>query len=374
MSKSENELISRFEEELRLRATSKTGRSGTTEKVLTDAFRFYDLNNSGFVDLNVFKQVVLIKMSLTQFSESVIEHVYQVYSRATGRLNYKEFISDLFDNQGGRMSMTSKGESKPVKEGDEDPLSLKRLFEFVGYKLRKKGVSSFFKLYRDLCPSRRSPGVVNQSQLIVALRKFELNVGSDDIRKMIGSLTQSTANDFFSKLTDNSFPLFRDQLAQGLFRRLDFNNSGSISISLLKDLLSTRHSSLVKDGRFSAEELETEMSVFLDEFAKFNQEGVMEMESFMLMFSLLNIYFNNVGHTASFFEGCFKLTELPRTLTDLPANGTSQPNVIGSKSMLSGGVFTQSSKVDDLLQELSSQVRSRGNRGFISLYRTLRAH
>jgi Ca2+-binding EF-hand superfamily protein len=99
---------------------SQRVKSNNTEmNILSNAFKFYDLANSGICNRSQWIKTIG-KIGLSGFSERDLSLLFDIYdSQAKGSLDYRVFISDLFKykprNQvGPKISL-------PIRENYDEP-------------------------------------------------------------------------------------------------------------------------------------------------------------------------------------------------------------------------------------------------------------
>ena len=86
----------RFETELRERLEIKSSLSTSAEVILIRAFRYFDLNNSGSVDVNEFYKAIE-KIGVTMPDRDAVNNLFYEYDKdKSGSLDYKEFTSGVF--------------------------------------------------------------------------------------------------------------------------------------------------------------------------------------------------------------------------------------------------------------------------------------
>lgn len=87
-----------FEKDLKHKLILKSTSHITEEGVLLKAFKYFDLNNSGTVNKKQFV-ATLEKIGLAIDNQEDIDQLFEYYdSSKTGKLDYKNFISMMYNN------------------------------------------------------------------------------------------------------------------------------------------------------------------------------------------------------------------------------------------------------------------------------------
>ena len=91
-------MIKVFEKELKNKVAMKTSGRLTEESVLLKAFKYFDLDNTGYCDQKKFIQT-LLKIGITGFSDDNLREIYNYYSNGNPDIDYKEYVGILYNNQ-----------------------------------------------------------------------------------------------------------------------------------------------------------------------------------------------------------------------------------------------------------------------------------
>ena len=88
-----------FERELKKKLAMKASGYTTEENILLRAFKYFDLDNSGFCNEKEFIQTIQ-KIGITGFSDENLSELFKDYDiDKNGKISYKEFVGILFNNQ-----------------------------------------------------------------------------------------------------------------------------------------------------------------------------------------------------------------------------------------------------------------------------------
>ena len=88
-----------FITELKNKLSQKSYGSNIEEMVLLRAFKYFDLQNTGFCSKDIFTRTML-KIGITSLSDIEIAELFeQFHPNQDGLLDYKEFVSNLYSNK-----------------------------------------------------------------------------------------------------------------------------------------------------------------------------------------------------------------------------------------------------------------------------------
>ena len=378
------QLLSKFEADLKYRVELKTSPSNSPEKVLLEAFKHFDIGKRGEVDFKVFLQVITVRLNIITISEPDLLNIFNHYNHNGQLLNYREFISQIYNIQmnisqhnmqinNSQFSNDNKSFTNNKFDLISDEGTVKKNIEYIIYKLRGFDLSSFFKLYKELFEHKMNENDISQSQLTVALKKLSIEISSDEIYKLFASLSNKqpllTINRLFESLLVN-FTETRKNLVKIAFSKFDYTSSGKVSLQLLRELFNAKNSFSVKEGRQTIEETVIQFNSLLDNFTKINTtQFVVSANQFTQLFSFISAYFRDEKEFNNFVENCFRYNELPRSTTSVRNEKLFKP-----ESKLLEDLSIRTSDLGDLFTVLIDQLSLRGGKGFILFYKSLKCH
>ena len=72
-------LLSKFQKELKHKIEIRSNRKNPPEKLLVDAFKYYDSKKTELADFNLFSKIVQIKFGVNIFSEEELTMIFDHY-------------------------------------------------------------------------------------------------------------------------------------------------------------------------------------------------------------------------------------------------------------------------------------------------------
>ena len=91
--------IHRFEKELKNKLALKIKGNSREETLLLNAFKFTDLSDTGFANPDKFLRT-LTKLGINIVNKENVLDIFNLYDKErTGRINYRDFITEIFTPQ-----------------------------------------------------------------------------------------------------------------------------------------------------------------------------------------------------------------------------------------------------------------------------------
>ena len=110
-------LKSRFEKALKTKLLYKTSGHMTEEVLLLKNFKYFDEDETNETNIDTFLKVIA-KVGVLSLSEEELIQIFNYYSKGKKYLNYKDFISLIFNNQSLKDN-TKKNEQDEEKEKEK---------------------------------------------------------------------------------------------------------------------------------------------------------------------------------------------------------------------------------------------------------------
>lgn len=366
-----------FSRELKKRVELKTGPATSSEKVLLDAFKYFDLNGTGLANLKSFVQVMKMKVGITSQTEDDLAVIFADYSQNKPTINYRELISRLFESQ---MNLSLK-EPSTLRESnhlirDKNDLIvseelIRKNIEYIIYKLRSFKHAAFLNLFRELRTAQVSENEISQSAFTMVLKKLNIEINSDEIQRIFYFIAvdkQLMPIDRFIDLLLRNFSHERRNSAQNSFAKFDYMSTGKVSLQLIKDLFNGRNTFPVREGRLSAEEMAQQFAELTDNFTKYNGNNfIVDAVQFGFLFSFISAYIKEDKEFYHFVDNCFRYSELPRAQGSIRQTGKPNAQVMDDLTI-------RTCQLEDIFNALTEQLNSRGNRGYINFYKALKCN
>ena len=264
-------LKSRFEKDLKNKLLFKTSPHMTEEILLLKNFKYFDEDNTDKCDIDTFLKVIA-KVGVLSFGEQDLKQLFNYYAQGQQYLDYKDFIGQVFDNESlkhrAQQGSESKNRGKPNKneeyeqpqqeyepesealppqnENEElDPID--ELILRVRNRLSQRGISNLINL-EARC---RELDENNEQELDIKMfaqicHEFDFGLTEDDIDELFLSFDKEERGmvnyDDFIRILRGELNDKRKDLVQNVFKHLDVNNKGALTVDELLDLYNPRQS------------------------------------------------------------------------------------------------------------------------------------
>ena len=374
----------KFIKELKSKLNQKCYGNTSEETVLIRAFKYFDLDNTGFSDIDTFLKTVK-KIGITSLKDEEIYEIFSLFdTEQKGEIDYREFVSELFGNKslskkkkGGQNEIEESAPKSEIKsEIGEKKENLKantpeEILNLMREKLNQRGV-------QGICSIARNFRIVdeNNSQTIDFYEFKQVcnmyNFGLDDNQlKIIFSYFDSENTgeidyDEFIRTIRGEMNEFRQNLVQKVFDKLDAKKTGEISFKELNSQYNVKNHPDVLSGKINEEEA---LKEFMDTFQEtYNYLCGTESNNIITIEEFLE-YYENVSMTIDedeYFEYLLNNT-WNLGLNTKYKNEIEQQNII--KENIEEPKEDLNSKQEQALIKFIKEIRNLGTTSLISLMR-----
>lgn len=368
--------LNNFLAQLKKRVELKTGPSGSPEKTLLDAFKYFDLSGAGTASKKSFVQVMKIRIGITSTSEEELERLYGELAESQHALNYRQFISRVFDS---KVNLSLRDPPLPPEptylSKDKADLvlneeMLKKTLDYIVYKLRAQKLTAFLAFSKELRTAEVQTGELSQGGLAVALKRVAVDVSSEEITRIFYHLSgdkNSIKTDRFLDLLTKNFGAERRAVVAGAFAKFDYSATGKVSLQLVKELFSPKQTFAVREGRLGPEEMGGQFSDLLDTFSQTNNTFVVDSSKFEQLFSFVSAYYREDKEFVHFLENSFRFSDLPQPVGSIRNADRGNAAKLDDLSIRTAGL-------DDIFGQLVEQLSAKGNRAYISFLKALKCN
>ena len=291
--------------ELKNKLSQKSYGSTIEEVVLLRAFKYFDLQNTGFCSKEIFTKTML-KIGITSLSDLEISELFDQFNpNRDGLLDYKEFVSNLYSNK----SLSSKKKSPQTQDQPQIQVpDTKEIQKNLSKKefLNQTPVEKILNQIREKIASRGIKGVCsiaryfrivdeNNTQTIdfkefkKCCEQFQLNLTDNEIQIAFVSFDRDNTGeidyDEFLRTIRGDMNDFRRNLVNQVFNKLDINGNGEISFEELHAKYSAKNHPEVLSGKKTEEEVLKEfMDTFQDTYNYLcgtETDNIITLEEFM---------------------------------------------------------------------------------------------
>lgn len=306
-----NELKEIFEYELKTKLSEKAKTSISEQKTLLNCFKYYDINNEGFADESRWINSIL-RTGITGFSHNDLEKLYKSYvSNPSDSINYQNFCDYIFGRENvGKISYANIRNNKmkndmrdnnyyirnnfqniDLNKYNRNYLNKNREYENVSNKnqgnnyelliekLKEKintnNGMTYYTLIKNLkANEEKLSQTVSLDELSISLQQLHLNISSNDIYELFNYLDSEkigriSTSDILNLITEPINEKRTIYLVK-VFKSIDSDKKGEISINKLKNIFNAKNHPDVSDNIRNEDEIYNQFCYTLDIFIRFN--------------------------------------------------------------------------------------------------------
>ena len=306
-----NELKEIFEYELKTKLSEKAKTSISEQKTLLNCFKYYDINNEGFADESRWINSIL-RTGITGFSHNDLEKLYKSYvSNPSDSINYQNFCDYIFGRENvGKISYANIRNNKmkndmrdnnyfirnnfqniDLNKYNRNYLNKNREYENVSNKnqgnnyelliekLKEKintnNGMTYYTLIKNLkANEEKLSQTVSLDELSISLQQLHLNISSNDIYELFNYLDSEkigriSTSDILNLITEPINEKRKIYLVK-VFKSIDSDKKGEISINKLKNIFNAKNHPDVSDNIRNEDEIYNQFCYTLDIFIRFN--------------------------------------------------------------------------------------------------------
>ena len=265
-----DQLKKQFEKDLKTKLLYKTSGHMTEEIPLLKNFKYFDEDNTNKCDAATFFQVIS-KVGVLNLSEEQLNQLFDLYSNGQRYLNYKDFIGEVFNNESLKNKKGNQIEKEQVQnieqnenENEEEMDPIDELILKIRNRLSKRGLRNLIRMegrFRELDENNEQE--LDLKSFGQICHEFDLGLNDDEIEELFVSFDKEERGmvnyDDFIRILRGELNDKRKELVQNVFKHLDIDNKGELTVEELLNLYNPRQSLECVEQRKSEEEA---MSIF----------------------------------------------------------------------------------------------------------------
>ena len=271
----------KFIKELKSKLNQKCYGNTSEETVLIRAFKYFDLDNTGFSDYDSFLNTVR-KIGITSLNDEEIAEIFSLYDEEKkGEIDYREFVSELFGNKSlSKKNKSSqieleesaqKNEIKPELEERNENLkeyTPEEILNIMREKLNERGVQGICSIARNFrIVDENNSQTIDFFEFKQVCNMFNFGLNDTQLKNIFDNFdTENTGEidyDEFIRTIRGEMNEFRQNLVQKVFEKLDIKKTGEISFKELNSNYNFKNHPDVLSGKISEEEA---LKEFMDTF------------------------------------------------------------------------------------------------------------
>ena len=273
-------LRQRFEKDLKSKLLLKSSGQAQEDLLLLKCFRYCDSNETGKCDKDTFAQA-LTKVGFYGFTDTELDKLFFLYSNNQEFLDYKNFVGVLFRNP-SLMNQEEEEEENKNDQNEEEQNEEEQnegeqneeqdLIEMIIMRLRnilsKRGIANLISIetgFRNIDTENEQE--VDYSTFKTVCEQFNFELNEEECKELFLAFTKEESTkvnyDEFIRILRGELLEKRKQLVENVFKNIDKDNKGGVSVDELIQLYNPKGS---YEFLYNKEDEENAKKIFEDTF------------------------------------------------------------------------------------------------------------
>jgi Ca2+-binding EF-hand superfamily protein len=361
----------KFEKELVLKLQQKSTAHVSEETILMRSFKYFDLDNSGFVSFEEWIRAIE-KIGVVLPEGTNLREIFTLYDTdSSGELDYREFIAGVFgeNSASGKFLAPQKASSPAIQQ--QGLLSLEKLRE----RLLARGARGIIGLAKQFhIMDDNDSKTIDFQEFSKVVRDFRVDLNEQERQAVFNLIDRNRSGeiDYDELLRAVRGPMnnFRKALVSKAFDKLDADGSGVIDINDIRRFYNAKAHPNVRSGKLTEDEV---LGEFLETFETHHNicggnDRVVTREEFEEYYNNVSASIDNDSYFELMMNTTWKLTEAPAYTKNKawasseekpPSRPQSRPSPANPSLRNSGSSF----------ERFREKLASRGARGIIGIQR-----
>lgn len=351
------------------------------ETVLLKAFKYYDLDNSGFCNPENFMKS-LIKVGINSVNEENLHEIFSLYDvRNEGYLNYKDFILMVFDKkplpteqpEGQKSLIKDKRIRKPKQQKINEN---KEILAKIRNALIDRGTTSIvdlnraFKIINDNYSNN-----IDFEEFEKVSKEFNFGLNADEVKAAFECFDQDNSGainyDEFIRTIRGSMNSFRRSLVEQAFQILDTNRNNQIDIDeIIEKYTVARHPDVLNGVKSKEEAFEEFANTFQEHHNLITgdeKDNIITFEEFLDYYEGISMCIDNDEYFEVMMNNAWKMNT-NTTYNNTKKGWTNQTKDAPKLDQAYKKQFP-SKEEEVLLEKLRKALFMKGSRGIMGLIR-----
>jgi Ca2+-binding EF-hand superfamily protein len=379
-----------FEKELKNKLSLKSDGRSSEEKLIIQAFKYFDLDNSGECSRDEFGKA-MAKLGVNGFSETQFNDIFKSYDANNNcSLDYKEFSAILYgedddDEQPKSNSKTSNGDNQKLANSKIMDKFRERILARGGKSII--GLARQFKIFDD-----DNSRTLCLSELQKAIKDFRVDLSPSEVKILFNMCDVDGSGevnyDEFLREIRGDMNNVRTKLVDQAFSKLDTDGSGVVDFHEIEVLYNAKKHPDVISGKRTERDILLEFMSTFQQHAQSKGKGSVDdsitREEFQEYYENISASIDRDDYFVLMMTNCWKLGERPKYETDKAKawSNSKQDNKKGNRNFQStkapyGTDGSEKKKEygdisDDLspIEKFREVLIRRGTRGIMSIRRS----
>lgn len=388
-----------FERELKNKLTLKSDGRSSEERLINQAFKYFDLDNSGECSKDEFLKA-MAKLGVTGFNENQLLEIFACYDlNSNNSLDYKEFSAALYnedeDDEENGKGGNNKKVTNEVPEEAKEKLHNSKIMDKFRQRILARGGSGIIGLGRQfrIFDDDRT-GTLDFNELSKAIKDFKVDLSTNEIKILFNILDHDgngeVVYDEFLREIRGDMNKRRRALVDKAFSKLDTDGSGVVEFGEIEALYNAKQHPDVKKGKKTEREILQEFMSTFQQHAATKGKGSVDdnitREEFQEYYENISASVDTDDYFEAMMNGCWKLNEQPSYSGKKAWSNKNESQMKETKGKNFGSIAKTSpfavdepkkdeyNDMSDLspVEKFREVLKRRGTRGIMSVKRTFK--
>lgn len=287
----------------------------TEESLLLKSFKYYDLDKLGTCTPNEFMKA-LIKIGVSSINPENCGAIFKLYDKEDkGFLDYKEFVSNLFDEKRKEEPEAEVGprtEEKIPKELMQQISANKDVFDKIKADLLQQGENSIFDLL-NLFMEKDKKGDISctKEDFTDIVKQLGINITGNEIDKIFSVFNnQDLPYDIFLSAIVGNYNNYKKALVKQAFKSILLPKTYDLSVDEIAKNIFVENHPKVLEGKATSEDVYND---FLDNLELFNtyytgnKDSRIKSDELVDFYELISMYYEKDADFENLINKFYKI-------------------------------------------------------------------
>jgi len=235
-----------FERDLKTKLSLRASGHIDENLLLLKQFKYYDTNNSGKCDKDIFAQA-LSKLGFYGYTDTDLDKIFLQYSNNKPLLDYNEFIAILYNKKEEVKENKEEEANKEKEDEEQEPDLIEILVMRLRNLLAKRGLKNIISIetgFRNI--DKENVQELDLTKFKEACEQFNFELNEEEIKELFLAFTKEETTkvnyDEFIRILRGELPRNRKDLVEKVYKEINKENKEGLSLEEVFNLYNPKGS------------------------------------------------------------------------------------------------------------------------------------
>ena len=235
-----------FERDLKTKLSLRASGHIDENLLLLKQFKYYDTNNSGKCDKDIFAQA-LSKLGFYGYTDTDLDKIFLQYSNNKPLLDYNEFIAILYNKKEEVKENKEEEANKEKEDEEQEPDLIEILVMRLRNLLAKRGLKNIISIetgFRNI--DKENVQELDLTKFKEACEQFNFELNEEEIKELFLAFTKEETTkvnyDEFIRILRGELPKNRKDLVEKVYKEINKENKEGLSLEEVFNLYNPKGS------------------------------------------------------------------------------------------------------------------------------------